>query len=167
MDEANRPEKVRFNHGWSLGQWHITLSSACALAPNSFAVVNVLLHHTAIVVKHYPCRGATTRGASFEEIETRHIAPGIVPRPALEANIEETVCGSLHSCQKQGMWMEITNTFKITCDEPSPHWLCADNLKVALESYCKNTTCAVKFVKNKYAFWGNCNTVSKNRHSIV
>jgi hypothetical protein len=40
--------------------------------------------------------------------------------------------------------MRITKLFKITFDEPSPHWLCADNLKIALEAYCTNTSFKVK-----------------------
>jgi hypothetical protein len=40
--------------------------------------------------------------------------------------------------------MKITKVFKIEFDEPNPHWLCADNLAVALHSYCKNTQFSVK-----------------------
>lgn len=35
--------------------------------------------------------------------------------------------------------MKITKVFKIKFDEPSPHWLCADNLAVALHGYCKKS----------------------------
>jgi hypothetical protein len=33
--------------------------------------------------------------------------------------------------------MKIKKIFEIEFDEPSPHWLCADNLAVALNDYCK------------------------------
>ena len=35
--------------------------------------------------------------------------------------------------------MIITKTFKLTFDEPNNHWLCADNLKIALEKVMSNT----------------------------
>ena len=35
--------------------------------------------------------------------------------------------------------MKITKTFEITLDEPTPHWLCADNLHLALQAYCPYT----------------------------
>lgn len=35
--------------------------------------------------------------------------------------------------------MKVTKTFKITFNEPSPNWLCADNLALALHAYCKKT----------------------------
>jgi len=35
--------------------------------------------------------------------------------------------------------MRIKKTFEIVFDEPDPHWLCADNLIIALQAYCTNT----------------------------
>lgn len=42
--------------------------------------------------------------------------------------------------------MKVTKTFEITFDEPSPHWLCADNLAVCLVSKCSGTDFTVREV---------------------
>ena len=45
--------------------------------------------------------------------------------------------------------MLITKTFEITFNEPNKNWLCSDNLKIALESYCVNTKFTVKELKSR------------------
>ena len=35
--------------------------------------------------------------------------------------------------------MKITKIFKVTLDEPSPHWMCANNLAIAVNSYIKES----------------------------
>jgi hypothetical protein len=40
--------------------------------------------------------------------------------------------------------VKVTKTFEIQFDEPSPHWLCADNLALVLHQVCKNTKFRVK-----------------------
>lgn len=35
--------------------------------------------------------------------------------------------------------MKITKIFKVTLDEPTPHWMCADNLTVAVNDYIKES----------------------------
>ncbi len=42
--------------------------------------------------------------------------------------------------------MIVTKTFKLTFDEPNPHWLCVDNLKIALEQICSNSTFEIEEV---------------------
>ena len=42
--------------------------------------------------------------------------------------------------------MIVTKTFKLTFDEPNPHWLCADNLVLALREGCPNTNFEVEEV---------------------
>ncbi len=39
---------------------------------------------------------------------------------------------------------QVTKKYSVTFNEPSPDWLCADNLAVALHSHCKNTKFKVK-----------------------
>lgn len=43
--------------------------------------------------------------------------------------------------------MVVTKLFALTFDEPNPNWLCADNLKIALEQVCTNTKFRVVEVK--------------------
>lgn len=43
--------------------------------------------------------------------------------------------------------MIVMKHFAITFDEPNPNWLCADNLKIALEQVCTNTKFRIVEVK--------------------
>ena len=55
--------------------------------------------------------------------------------------------------------MKVTKTFEITFDEPSPHWLCADNLAACLVDKCKGTDFTVREVSCDPP-WGDCYQVS-------
>lgn len=45
--------------------------------------------------------------------------------------------------------MVVTKYFAICFDEPNEHWLCPDNLKIALESYCTNTKFKIIEIKDE------------------
>jgi hypothetical protein len=46
--------------------------------------------------------------------------------------------------------MLVTKVFEITLDEPCPHWLCADNLSIALHGYCTKTRFDVVEIGSAY-----------------